>query len=99
MAANLRPARSGRIIRPTKKASGKAFATTIDTIDVQDAFINVPLKEMEPPPIKPHHQISPQMLFPGDTNFTFRPQWHEQYTFTTDKGRQLRQDLAPLPKH
>ena len=32
--ANLRPARSGRIIRPTNKASGKAFAITIDTIDV-----------------------------------------------------------------
>ena len=48
--ANLRPARSGRIIRPTGKASGKAFATTIDTIDVQNAFI--PLEEMEPPPIK-----------------------------------------------
>ena len=32
--ANLRPARSGRTIRPTNKAAGKAFATTIDTIDV-----------------------------------------------------------------
>ena len=94
--ANLRPARSGRIIRPTNKAAGKAFATTIDTIDVQNAFI--PLEEMEPPPIKPRKPLA-QMLFPGDTNFTFRPQWHEQYAFATDEGRRSRQDLAPPPEH
>ena len=39
------------------------------------------------------------MLFPGDINFIFRLQWHEQYAFAIDKGRQLKQDLAPPPKH
>ena len=83
MVANLRLARSGRIIRPTNKASGKAFATTIDTIDVQDALINIPLEE----------------IFSRDTNFTFRPQWHGQYAFATDEGRRSRQDLAPPPEY
>ena len=35
-----------------KKAFSKAFATTIDIIDIQAAFINILFKEMEPPPIK-----------------------------------------------
>ena len=39
------------------------------------------------------------MHFPRDINFIFYPQWYEQYAFTIDKNRQLRQDLAPLLKY
>ena len=53
---------------------------------------------MEPPPIELRKPLA-QMHFPRDMNFTFRPQWHEQYTFATDEGRRLKQDLAPPPKH
>jgi hypothetical protein len=67
-------------------------------INVQDAFINVPLEEIELLPIKLCKSLS-QIHFSRDINFIFYPQWHEQYTFAIDKGRQLRQDLAPLPEH
>ena len=39
------------------------------------------------------------MHFPRDINFTFHPQWHEQYAFIIDKSRQLRQNLASPLKY
>ena len=52
------------------KAASKAFATIIDIINIQNAFI--PLEEMELPPIKLRKLLA-QMLFSRDMNFIFHP--------------------------